>query len=310
MVKYFFLVLFGALIGSLFTYWVSERKDDSFAEIRPANVYPRECIPANENFQEAFIHLEKLYELVHKVTKHDLLTLKIGMEKQLSRGFIDRTDGEWNSICKPEGLYKVVERLLADEPVHPTPDIYQLRLYAKLENPSDKMLEGISKVAFRKQPYYIKTGSKRRQDPRPIAMTILAQHGERAKPYASHAYNLIDHRTLLGTSAAQVAAAANYADSLSKIVSTMFKILDEASGNAPLDFNQYDRFKQLSYALMLSGDEGKNHTDAIEALMDRKVYAWGGWFGRLAADPKHMCQVMNSINQENTVTERYKYCSE
>ncbi|WNZ57683.1 hypothetical protein QT397_10170 [Microbulbifer sp. MKSA007] len=307
MVKSLFLVLFGTLIGSIFTYWVSERKDDSFAEIRPANIYPRACIPADEKFKSVFDHLEALYGLALDT---DLLTLKIGIEKQLSNGFFEREGGESKYICKPEGLYKAVERLLADEPVHPTPDLYQLRLYAKLENPSDNMLEGISKVAFRKQPYYVKTGSKKRQDPRPIAMTTLAQHGERAKPYASHAYHLIDHRTLLGTSAAQVAAAANYADSLSKIESAMFKILDEASGNAPLDFNQYDRFRQLSYALMLSEEEGRNHTDAIEALMDRKVYAWGGWFGRLAVDPKHMCQVMNSISPENTVTERYEYCSE
>lgn len=310
MVRLIFIFLCGTLIGSFATYWASDRKRIEFETIRPASVYPRKCIPANENFQKAFFHFEKLYELVHKVTKNDLLTLQIGMEEQLGKGFVDRSDGEWNFICKPEKLYGAVGRLLSDEPVHPTPSLYKLLLYSKLDNPSNEMLEGIAEVAFRKQPYYVKSGPKTRKDPRPIAMTILAQHGERAKPYAEQAYKLIDYRTPLGNSAAQVAAVVNYNDSLSKIESMMFKVLEEASNNSPLDFDQYDRFKQLSYALILSGDAGKSYTDAIEALMDRKVYAWGGWFGRLPVDPKHMCQVMNSINPKNTVTERYKYCSE
>jgi len=305
MVKSFLFVLIGVLFGSFVTHSILERKDDQFTTIRPFNIFPRECIPANEKLQNVFYHLNALYPLVHKL---NLLTLKISIEKQLSRGFFDRSNGKSKYVCKPKGLYETVQRSLADKPVHPTPDIYQLRLYAKLKDPSDTMLKGIAKAAFRKQPYYNKFTSKIRHDPRPIAMTILAQHGERAKSYAAQAYDNMDYRTLLGTSTAQVAAATNYADSLSKIETMMFKIMEEASNNSPLDFNQYDRFKQLAYALILSGDEGKNYTSAIEALMKRKVYAFGGWYGRLEVDPKHMCQVIDTINPKNTVIKQYKYC--
>jgi len=304
--------VFGAIIGSIATYLIPDRKNDGFATIRPSSIFPRECVLANEDFQNAFYHLGELYKLSHSLHDLDLLGVRIAIEKKLSRGFVDHSGRarNWEKICKPKELYETVERALADKEVHPTSDIYQLELYAKLENPSDKMLDGISKVAFRRQPYYEPVGCCRRKDPRPIAMTILAQQGERAKPYAPQAYNLMDHKTPLGTSAAQVVAAVNYADSLSKIESMMFKILEEAASHAPLDFNQYERFKELSYALMLSGDAGKRYTNAIETLMDRKIYVRGGLTGRLETDPKYMCSVMDSIYPEHAVTERYEYCSE
>lgn len=137
---------------------------------------------------------------------------------------------------------------------------------------------------------------------------ILAQSKAIAKKYAERAYPLISSSSPLGTTAAQIAASANYMDTLQIIEELMSDILSSVPKNQAIDYNKRNRFRELGYALILAGNDAKGHIKPLEEMLNRKVMSWAGWYGTLELSPKRMCDILNRIDSDNSVTPQHEFC--
>ena len=178
-----------------------------------------------------------------------------------------------------------------------------------ISKPSEYMLKEVENLAF-SNSYYNEYSDypKTQTDLRPMARSILALKKSFSTEVVIKAYNEISSHHPLGTSAAQIAASANYRDSPLVIERLMTEILDNTPANEAVDFEKRDRFIELSYALMLAGPVAKKHTAPLEKILNRKIKSWAGHFGAIELHPKKICLILDAINPENKETPKHSFC--
>ena len=309
MFKNIILIVIGIAVGVYATTLFHDKGDDKFVSAYPITDFYSSCVAANDSEKRVYSLVNELFLVAEE---QNLLWIGIGIQKFLASG-ITRREGE-NSVrvCPPLGFYNSIgESITKTKALEARLEDYQLRVMQKIENPTPYIVAKAEDIAFSKNPY-IEVGrySKDRIDLRPRARIILAQNKEASKKVASKAYSEISAKDPLGTSAAQIAAKANYKDSLQIIESLMNEIIDVHSNGEAIGFEARDRFRELGYALILAGEPARSHTAPLEKILDRKVKSWAGHFGAVELSPKRMCLILNQINPDNEITKKYDYCSD
>lgn len=180
-----------------------------------------------------------------------------------------------------------------------------------INKPSEYMLKEVENLAF-SDSYYNEYSDhpKTQTDLRPMARSILALKKSFATETVIKSYNEISSHHPLGTTAAQIAASANYRDSLLVIERLMTEILDSTPANEAVDFEKRDRFIELSYALILAGPAAKKHTAPLEKILNRKIKSWAGHFGAIELHPKKICSILDAIDPENKEIQKHSFCKD
>lgn len=303
------LIILGIAIGIYGSSLYREKGDDEFVRAYPNVDLYSNCIEANDSEKRIFELTDELFSVAEQ---QNALWLGIGIQKFLASGITRRDKSNARKVCPPAGLYDSIGRSITDNnSLEARLEDYQLQVLQKIENPTPYITDKLETIAFSSSPY-IETDpySKDRIDLRPRARVILAQNKKSALKYAPRAYKEISSQNPLGTSAAQIAAKANYKDTLLVIERLLNKILDTTPPNEAIDFEARDRFMELSYALILAGEPAKKHTAPIEKILSRKVKSWAGHFGAIELKPKRMCLILDKINPDNEQTKKHEYCKD
>lgn len=181
---------------------------------------------------------------------------------------------------------------------------YQLRVAAKVQNPSNQIVDQVGKIAFSQS---VNPGDyNRKNDIRPMARTILAGFGKRSEKYREAAVRNMNGMDSLGIGAAQVAVATGASGALSKVVQM---ITDELAAEPidPISLESSKRLLELSWAISLAKNPDKSTTRPIHIIMGRKVEIPAPPFGTVSSDPFEFCYILSRIEGETAILQ-YDFC--
>jgi hypothetical protein len=221
--------------------------------------------------------------------------LDIGAVKFLANGIYRKTDEITQRTCAPDNIYQRASLAMESRVLFP-PKIqeYHLKLASKISNPSNYIIKTVARVAFSPQ-IQLDNG----KDMRPIARSILASFGTKAKEYGDISFKEMSANDPLGTGAAQIAAATRYPKALSRIQELMYEILETSE---PINREERMRFYELAYAYLADKEAAEKYTAPIHDFMARDFAAW-------ILPPKDMCRVLLKIHDMDTsVISTFDYC--
>lgn len=308
--KSFFLLCIVGLIAFAFGQYYKQNSKE--LKWRLAEAFPdwtSECVePTND--EKAF------YDLVLATLEQTSKTkqsnwpagsLEIGSQQFLSKGVYRSIGKETIPVCPNAGTYKRVGDLITNYGGFSARLVeYQLTLAAKVENPSDYIVNAVANSAFNDQPQQSEFFDD--MDIRSYARTVLASFGTRSSSYAEKAYQQMSTKDSLGTGAAQVAVGAGYGDALPLTEKLMFQLLNNIPKNKAIPRETRNRLYELAYAISFAPDDkGKQYVGALKDLMARKVQSWAPPFGLIEANPKRMCRVLENIEAKSSLND-YAYC--
>ncbi len=115
----------------------------------------------------------------------------------------------------------------------------------------------------------------------------------------------------LGTSAAQIAAAASHPLALDRIERMMADTLSALPKDSIVPWKTKRRLYELAYAFALVGERGKLHLAPLRQLMTMKVQSWAPPFGMIENPPKRICDLLTYIVGASSADDQaYPYCAD
>lgn len=311
MAKRLFLVIGLAILAFAAGWYLSFKSQQrSQPPLELADALPvlraRHCVPATETERAIFEHALTSLEISGK--NRGVLWLGIGAQRFLG-GYLYRGEtGKSVAVCPPPDIYARASDLLTEyKGFSARLADYQFELATKLPHRSDYLVDAIGNSAFNasRQPSEIFP----RKDMRPYARMVLAGFGPKAAKYSDTALKEMSTKDSLGTSAAQVAAAAGHPEALPRIRSMMKELLHGVPNNKAIPWHTRNRLYELAYAIRFAGDRGKEFTEPLRELMSRKVQSWAPPFGMVELNPKQMCEVLEAIEGKAAIR-GFGYCAD
>lgn len=307
LIKGFSLIFLGLIIGVFLNYFFDKKIDFTEAKALPSWSRIHTCVEATKEETEFYNLATSSLETAEQAHIPTYNSLNIGATRLLAHGIYRKIDKTSKLVCPPTNLYKRVSSVVTQtKALNYRLEEYQFRLAEKFEHPTPYIVDSIAKVAFQEHPH-----REKGKDLRPTARTVLASYGTYSSQYADEAYRIMSSDDSLGTSAAQIVAATNYKDSLSKVESMMNELLAKTSEEQTISWRDRRTFYELAYAIYFSGSVGVQHTATIKEFMHRKVESNATMFGYVSLYPKGMCKILAGIHgHEQDVLASYEYCGD
>lgn len=250
------------------------------------------CVEPTKEEEERYRLAVKILE--SKGRKHS--SLDLGAIKFLAHGVYRDNEDETHAVCAPEGIYQRVSLAISSRDLfYGRTQEHHLKLASKLENPPDNIVEIVAKTAFSPNVHIDKN-----KDMRPLARSVLASFGSKAKKYSELAFKQMSSHDPMGTGAAQIAVATNHPKGLENIQRLMYEILETKK---PINRLERQRFYELAYALLVAENSVVDYTAPIHEFMTRDFADW-------ILPPKDMCRVLVTLNDmDRRVVSEYDYCN-
>lgn len=274
----------------------------------PLSLNPFErCVEPNADEMALFSVAVQTLEVV----QGRLNSLGIGAKQFLGSGLLRSSTEETVAVCDPEGTYDRVAHLVSEyrmlDPGRLTE--YELNLAARFSKPDPYIVTEIASSAFNDSPQ--QSGIFDNRDIRPLARSVLAGFRDRSAEYADVAYKQMSANDSMGTSAAQIAAAAGHPLALDRIERMMADTLSALPKDGIVPWKTKRRLYELAYAFALVGERGKMHLAPLRQLMTMKVQSWAPPFGMIEHPPKRMCDLLIYIVGANSADDQaYPYCAD
>lgn len=236
--------------------------------------------------------------------------LAIGAKKFLSSGLYRRNGREFTRVCdRLEDYERAAQFINNSDHIGQGHTVeYELRLIAKLPNPSEELAKTVAKVAFSKTVHASEVFTNR--DIRPFARATLATLKQRAEPYAEEAFEQISIENSMGTGAAQIAVAGKHTMALRAVERAMADKLAALPRDRAVPRNVRNRLYEMAYALTYGGTPAKQHVAPLRDLMSRKVESWAPPYGMVELPPRRMCHVLASIMHVPAADLDFPYCAD
>lgn len=168
-------------------------------------------------------------------------------------------------------------------------DIVPLRLARQLGPRNPKIIAYVARVAFAPAPLTDDIFS----DIRPEARATLASFGSASRPWLETASHLMNSDTVLGTSAAQVAASSSDPKAVEAVAQLLRRQLEASSGVIPRERAQ--RVVELVYALGAAGEAARSYVPLLKETLGRQVQSLAPPFGVIERQPNEVCRALKSI---------------
>jgi len=241
---------------------------------------------------------EERYQLAVQILESEgkrFSSLDLGAIKFLAHGIYRKTADKTQAVCAPARIYqRASSAISARNLFYGRTQEYHLKLASKINNPAEYIVETVAKTAFSSSVHIDKN-----KDMRPLARSVLASFGPKAKEYSELAFKQMSAYDPLGTGAAQIAAATGHPKALPNIQRLMYKILETQK---PISRLERQRFYELAYALLVAEHTAVDYTAPIHEFMTRDFADW-------ILPPKEMCKVLVTINNmDRCVVSDYDYC--
>jgi hypothetical protein len=200
--------------------------------------------------------------------------------------------GEAKPHCLPEALLQDAAQatLRTGEWDKQQLDIVPLRLARRLGPRNPKIIAYVVGVAFAPAPLTDDIFS----DIRPEARAVLASFGPASLPYLETAIHLMNSETVLGTSAAQVAASSSDPKAVEAVAQLLRRQLGaDTSGAIPRERAQ--RVVELAYALGVAGEAARPYVPLLKEILRRQVQSLAPPFGVIERYPNEVCRALKNI---------------
>lgn len=262
------------------------------------------CVPPTQDELPSF---ELAISVLENEARAKAEWLATGARRFLGFPYLRTASGKAAVICAPDDLYARVEAAIVSSRLFSRGRLTEsdLSLAYRLENPSGYVVDAIAASAFNEVPQ--ESEIFKTLDLRPQFRAVLASFGRKASKYADRAFGQISADDAMGTGAAQVAAAGQHPQALTRISELMRTKLSELPAEAIVPRDTRLRLYELAWAIYFSGSPAKQHVEPIKMLMKRKVESLAPPFGLVDARPKQMCRVLSLIEGEASIS-AFPYC--
>lgn len=166
----------------------------------------------------------------------------------------------------------------------------RLALAQQLGGRDPKIVEDVVRAAFHTEP----VDDRGFSDLRPEARSVLASFGRSAAPWRVEALRLMHARDVLGTSAAQVAAASGDPSAIEAVARLLREELRSETG-ATIERNRAKLLVELAYALGSAGEAARPWVGVLIELLNHDVESLAPPFGVIERPPNEVCRALRRI---------------